>query len=108
METANEVGGDFYDYFKIDDNHIGFLIGDVAGKGVPAAIFMAVCKTTLKATALNGQSTAECLTTANNILVHESICDVFVTAFYGILNIRNGELEYCNAGHNAPLLIRVC
>ena len=105
METANEVGGDFYDYFKIDDNHIGFLIGDVAGKGVPAAIFMAVCKTTLKATALNGQSTAECLTTANNILVHESICDVFVTAFYGILNIRNGELEYCNAGHNAPLLI---
>ncbi len=105
MEAAREVGGDFYDYFKVDPNHLGFLIGDVAGKGIPAAIFMAVCKTTLKATALNGASPAECLTTVNNVLVRESICDIFVTAFYGILDLQSGELEYCNAGHNAPFLI---
>jgi phosphoserine phosphatase RsbU/P len=105
IETANEVGGDFYDYFNIDDERIGFLIGDVSGKGVPAAIFMAVCKTILKATALQGLPANECLSVVNNILVGESLSNVFVTVFYGILNSKTGELEFCNAGHNAPFFI---
>lgn len=105
IETANEVGGDFYDYFNIDDDRIGFLIGDVSGKGVPAAIFMAVCKTILKATALSGLSANDCLAVVNNSLVTDSLANVFVTVFYGILNSSTGELEFCNAGHNAPFLI---
>jgi len=105
IETAQEVGGDFYDYFRIDDERFGFLIGDVSGKGVPAAIFMAVSKTTIKATALRGLPPNECLGLVNNVLVRESVSNVFVTAFYGILNRRTGELEFCNAGHNQPFLI---
>ncbi|MEJ2636318.1 MAG: SpoIIE family protein phosphatase, partial [Calditrichia bacterium] len=105
IETAKEVGGDFYDYFKIDNDRLGFLIGDVSGKGVPAAIFMAVSKTTIKATALRGFPPNECLNLVNNVLVQESVPNVFVTVFYGILNFRTGELEFCNAGHNQPFLI---
>lgn len=106
IETAREVGGDFYDYFKIDNDRVGFVIGDVTGKGVPAAIFMAVSKTTIKATALRGLPPNECLNLVNKVLVHESVPNVFVTVFYGILNFRTGELEFCNAGHNQPFLIQ--
>ncbi|MFZ0391505.1 MAG: SpoIIE family protein phosphatase, partial [Calditrichia bacterium] len=105
IETAKEVGGDFYDYFTIDNDRVGFLIGDVSGKGIPAAIFMAVSKTTLKATALRGLPANECLQVVNNVLFQESLLNVFVTAFYGVLNIHTGELAWCNAGHNPPWLI---
>ncbi len=97
---AKEVGGDFYDFFMIDRHHLGFCIGDVSGKGIPAAILMAVCKTALKSIAVNGLPVNECFHGVNNTLVQESPLNIFVTAFYGVLNIQTGELEYCNAGHN--------
>lgn len=100
ITPAREVGGDFYDFFMIDEHRLGFCIGDVSGKGIPAAIFMAVCKTALKSIAIQGTTPDECFQTINNTLVQESPTNVFVTAFYGILNIQTGELEYCNAGHN--------
>lgn len=100
ITPAKEVGGDFYDYFMIDEHRLGFCIGDVSGKGIPAAIFMAVCKTALKSIAVKGISPDECFHTINSTLVQESPSNVFVTAFYGILNIETGELEYVNAGHN--------
>jgi len=100
ITPAREVGGDFYDFFMIDEHRLGFCIGDVSGKGIPAAIFMAVCKTALKSIAVKGTTPDECFQTINSTLVQESPSNVFVTAFYGILNIQTGDLEYCNAGHN--------
>jgi sigma-B regulation protein RsbU (phosphoserine phosphatase) len=105
MNPAKEVGGDLYDFFLIDTNRLGFIIGDVSGKGVPAAMLMAVSKTLLKATALKGIPPDNCLETVNNLLVEDSLSHMFVTVFYGILDARNGALEYCNGGHNPPFLI---
>jgi sigma-B regulation protein RsbU (phosphoserine phosphatase) len=105
MIPAREVGGDFYDFFFIDKNRLGFIIGDVSGKGVPAALLMATSRTLLKATAMKGAAPDKCLSEVNNLLVDESPSTMFVTAFYGVLNIRTGELEYCNGGHNPPFLI---
>jgi sigma-B regulation protein RsbU (phosphoserine phosphatase) len=105
MITAKEVGGDLYDFFLIDGDRLGFMIGDVSGKGVPAAMLMAVSRTLLKATALKGLPSAKCLAEVNNILVDESLPQMFVTVFYGVLDTRNGQLEYCNGGHNPPYLI---
>lgn len=106
MIPAKDVGGDFYDFFLIDDDRLAFVIGDVAGKGVPAALFMAVSKTLLKATALKGLPPEECLQQVNRILYMESVAAMFVTIFYGILSTRTGELHYCNGGHNPPYLLR--
>jgi phosphoserine phosphatase RsbU/P len=106
MVPAKQVGGDLYDFFLLDKNRVGFLIGDVSGKGVPAAMFMAVSKTLLKATALKGIPPDTCLETVNNILVEESLPTMFVTVLYGILDMRNGVVEYCLAGHMPPFVIR--
>jgi sigma-B regulation protein RsbU (phosphoserine phosphatase) len=106
MITAKEVGGDLYDFFMIDDDHLGFVIGDVSGKGVPAALFMAVSRTLLKATALKGLPPNECFQQVNRLLYLESVPSMFVTMFYGILNTKTGEIDYCNGGHNPPFLIR--
>lgn len=105
MYAAKEVGGDFYDFFLIDDDHLGFVIGDVSGKGVPAAIFMAVSRTLIRATALKGTLPGECMTYVNTLLCNESISSMFVTVFYGILDLKTGEVEYSNAGHNSPYLL---
>jgi phosphoserine phosphatase RsbU/P len=105
MNPAREVGGDLYDFFLIDKNRIGLIIGDVSGKGIPAAMFMAVGKTLLKATALKGISPDTCLGLVNDILVEESLPTMFVTVFYGILDTRSGAFEYCNGGHNSPYLV---
>ncbi len=105
MAPAKEVGGDFYDFFLIDQNHLGFAIGDVSGKGVPAALFMAVCKTVLKTTALKGLPPEECLQQVNRILHLESVASMFVTVFYGILDLASGEVAYCNGGHLPPCKI---
>jgi sigma-B regulation protein RsbU (phosphoserine phosphatase) len=105
MIAAKEVGGDFYDFFMIDNDRIGFVIGDVSGKGVPAAIFMAVSRTIIRATGLKGIPANECMNYVNNLLCSESVASMFVTVFYGILNTANGELEYVNAGHNPPYII---
>ncbi len=99
MIPAREVGGDLYDFFPIDKNRIGLIIGDVSGKGIPAAMFMAVSKTLLKATAIKGISADTCLGLVNNILVEESLPSMFVTVFYGVFDTRNGVLEYCSGGH---------
>jgi phosphoserine phosphatase RsbU/P len=104
MLPAKDVGGDLYDFFIIDKNRLGVIIGDVSGKGIAAAMFMAVSKTLLKATALKGISTDACLQTVNDILVDESLPIMFVTVFYAIFDTRNGMLEYCNGGHNPPYL----
>ena len=105
MIAAKEVGGDFYDFFMIDNDRLGFVIGDVSGKGVPAAIFMAVSRTLIRATGLKGISTRECMNYVNKLLCNESVSSMFVTVFYGILNTLSGEVEYVNAGHNPPYVL---
>lgn len=106
MTPAKDVGGDFYDFFQIDDERIGLVIADVSGKGVPASLFMAVSRTLLRATALRGVSSAECLTYANKLLCKESLESMFVTVFYGIYHYKTGMMDYTNAGHNPPYLLR--
>lgn len=105
MNAAKDVGGDFYDFFRIDDERFGFTIADVSGKGVPAAIFMAVSRTLIKATGLRGLSAHESLEIVNNVLCGESVDSMFVTVLYGIFNIKTGEINYSNAGHNAPYIL---
>ena len=102
MTPARVVGGDFYDFFFIDPEHLGFLIGDVSGKGIPAALFMAVSRTLLQAVGLQGTPPHECLRYANQVLGARGEPGVYVTVFYGILNTATGELEYCLGGHNPP------
>jgi len=105
MTPAKDVGGDFYDFFRIDDEKIGFVMADVSGKGVPAAIFMAVSRTLIRAIGMQGNQPAETITRANELLCKESVNCMFVTVFYVIYNTKTGEIDYCNAGHNAPYLI---
>ncbi len=106
LEPAREIGGDFFDFFFVDDNRLCFCIGDVSGKGVPAALFMAVTKTLIKSRATDDRSTASILTHVNDELSRDNPNGMFVTLFIGILNIRSGEFDYTNAGHNPPYLIR--
>ena len=106
MNAAKDVGGDFYDFFRIDDQRIGFVIADVSGKGVPAAIFMAVSRTLIRATGVRGVSPAECISYSNGLLAQESANYMFVTVFYGIYNIATGQVTYTNAGHNPPYLMK--
>ncbi len=106
MNAAKEVGGDFYDFFMIDNNRLGFVIGDVSGKGIPAAIFMAVSRTLIRANGLQGAAPGQCLFAVNNLLCNESVSCMFVTVFYGIMNMKTGELEYANAGHNPPYIMK--
>jgi sigma-B regulation protein RsbU (phosphoserine phosphatase) len=105
LAPAKEVGGDLYDYFFIDDDHLCFIIGDVAGKGVPAALFMAMAITLLKATAKTSGVPAEILTRINKELSRGNDSCMFVTIFCAVLNIKTGELRYANAGHNPPLIV---
>lgn len=106
MVPAKDVGGDFYDIFRIDEDHFGFTIADVSGKGIPAAIFMAVSRTLIRATGIRGGSPSDCLAYSNKLLSAESVDCMFVTVFYGIYNIKTGEVTYCNAGHNPPYLLK--
>ncbi|MDR5745964.1 SpoIIE family protein phosphatase [Caballeronia sp. LZ029] len=105
MIPAREVGGDFYDYFWLSDQKIGMVIADVSGKGVPAALFMAVARTLLRAIAPSAASPGACLALANDLLAQDNEATMFVTLFYGILDTATGELEYANGGHNPPYLI---
>jgi sigma-B regulation protein RsbU (phosphoserine phosphatase) len=106
MNAAKDVGGDFYDFFRIDSDSIGFTIADVSGKGVPAAIFMAVARTLLRATGIRAVSPAECMTYSNALLSQEAVNNMFVTMFYAIYNTKTGLVNYCNAGHNVPYVLR--
>lgn len=103
IKPAREVGGDLYDFFMIDAQHLCFTVGDVSGKGVPAALFMAITQTLIKTRI--GLSSASTLGQVNNDLANDNPSLMFVTLFLGILNIVTGELEYCNAGHNPPYRI---
>jgi sigma-B regulation protein RsbU (phosphoserine phosphatase) len=105
LESAREVGGDLYDFFLLDDDHLFFSIGDVSGKGVPAALFMAASKMLMKGTAHLDLEPAEILERVNNELCWENDSAMFVTVFCGIFNIKTGELRYSNAAHNPPVLL---
>ena len=106
ITPAREVGGDFYDYFHIDAEHLGFVMADVSGKGVPAALFMAITRTLLKATALFVTAPASCMRKLNDLLAMENEQMMFVTIFYGVLHLPSGRVTYVNAGHNPPYLRR--
>ena len=106
MNAAKYVGGDFYDFFRIDQDRLGFVIADVAGKGVPAAIFMAISRTVIRTIALTENSAAMCMQRSNAFLCQENTNEMFVTVFYGILNLNTGLVTYCNAGHNPPILMK--
>jgi phosphoserine phosphatase RsbU/P len=105
IEPAKEVGGDFYDFFFVDDNRLCFVIGDVSGKGIPASLFMAVAKTLIKTRALTGLSPDQILGVVNNELSEDNPSAMFVTVFCGILNIHTGEIVYANGGHNPPYIV---
>jgi sigma-B regulation protein RsbU (phosphoserine phosphatase) len=102
MVPAKEVGGDLFDFFLLDPERLGFVVGDVSGKGVPAALFMAIARTLLRSTAHHQASAGACLTHVNQSLVEQNASGMFVTLFYGILNTRTGVLEFANAGHERP------
>jgi serine phosphatase RsbU (regulator of sigma subunit)/anti-sigma regulatory factor (Ser/Thr protein kinase) len=106
MRAAREVGGDFYDVIEIDADRVGIVIADVSGKGVPAALLMAVSSTTIKAVAGRGNSPGRVLEEVNRALSEGNDAAMFVTIFYGIVDHRNGTLIYANGGHNAPYLMR--
>ncbi|MDA0240295.1 MAG: CHASE2 domain-containing protein [Proteobacteria bacterium] len=103
LEPAKEVGGDLYDLFMVDDDHLFFLVGDVSGKGVPASLFMALSKALCKSAALRGEGKiSELMSTANDEISRENPASMFVTTIAGVIDARTGELEFCNAGHDHP------
>ena len=106
MIAAKEVGGDFYDFYKLSDTTVAFLAADVSGKGIPAAMFMMTAKTIIKDLAESGMDVNDIFTKANDKLCENNEADMFVTAWMGILDIQTGNLKYANAGHNPPLLKR--
>jgi len=109
MHAAKEVGGDFYDFYLVDDDHLAVAIGDVSGKGVPAALFMVAARTVLQNNMFllkKAEALGEIMARANNRLCQNNEEDMFVTVFMGLLDIRSGEFCYVNAGHNRPMLRR--
>ena len=103
---AREVGGDFYDFYLLGERTLAFLVADVSGKGIPAALFMMQAKTLIKSLAESGLGAAEILTAANEKLCQGNEANMFVTVWMGILDLSNGTLQYANAGHNPPMLRR--
>jgi len=104
MDPAKEVGGDFYDFFFIDENRLAVVIADVSGKGIPAALFMVKAKTVLKNTAQQGKPLTEVMETVNNSLCEGNDECMFVTIFFGVLDITSGQFRYVNGGHDIPLI----
>ena len=104
MDPAKEVGGDFYDFFMLDEDHLVFVIADVSGKGVPAALFMAIAKTLIKNQVLKGDEPASVFEAVNNQLCENNKEGMFVTAWMGVLEVSTGNLTYVNAGHNPPVI----
>jgi|GEM_PF-568136 serine phosphatase RsbU (regulator of sigma subunit)/anti-sigma regulatory factor (Ser/Thr protein kinase)/ligand-binding sensor domain-containing protein len=106
MVAAKDVGGDFYDFFRIDHRRVGFVIADVSGKGMPAALFMAVSRTMLKSQASLGGKPGDVMAVVNDLLCRENVSTLFVTVFYCILDEETGEVWFSNGGHNLPYIIR--
>lgn len=105
MHAAKEVGGDFYDFFRIDQDRIGFIIADVSGKGVPAALFMAVSNMLVRSIAQTASASNICINDVNKLLCKTSVDSMFVTLFYAIIDYKTGVIDYTNAGHNPPYII---
>ena len=106
MHTAKEVGGDFYDFYLLGEDKLAFLIADVSGKGIPAAMFMMTAKTLIKSLVESGIDASEAFTRVNNKLCENNEAGMFVTAWLGILDLNTGLMKYVNAGHNPPLIKR--
>jgi sigma-B regulation protein RsbU (phosphoserine phosphatase) len=105
-QAARQVGGDFYDFLALGDNRWGIVIADVADKGVPAALFMALSRTILRTVAFSREDPGQVLMRANEIIGREARSDLFVTLFYGVWDPATERLTYANAGHNPPLLMQ--
>jgi sigma-B regulation protein RsbU (phosphoserine phosphatase) len=105
LKPAREVGGDFYDFFLVSENEVCLVVGDVSGKGVPAALFMAVTQTMIKTAATGDRSPASIVTRVNDVLSADNPASMFVTLFLAIVDIRTGKFRYCNAGHNPPYIV---
>ena len=105
MEPAREVGGDFYDFFLIDEDHLCLVMADVSGKGVPAALFMMISKVILQSCAMLGQSAAEILVKTNDAICSSNQVEMFVTVWTGILEISTGRITAANAGHEYPAVM---
>ena len=106
MTPAREMGGDFYDFFTLDDGRLSVVMADVSGKGVPAAFFMAIARTVMRAAAARHPTPGPCLEEVNDAICEQNPQDLFVTLFYGILDPGTGEFVYANAGHNPPFVVR--
>ena len=105
--SARRVGGDFYDFMLLSNGNVGIAIADVADKGVPAALFMALSRTLMRATAMSGRTPSDALRRTNTLILSDARSDLFVTVFYCLLHPRSGSLTYANAGHNPPLWLNV-
>jgi serine phosphatase RsbU (regulator of sigma subunit) len=105
--SARRVGGDFYDFMLLSNGNVGIAIADVADKGVPAALFMALSRTLVRATSMSGRSPSDALRRTNTLIISDARSDLFVTVFYGLLHPRSGHFTYANAGHNPPLWVNV-
>jgi sigma-B regulation protein RsbU (phosphoserine phosphatase) len=104
MRPAKEIGGDFYDFFMLSDDKLAFLIADVSGKGVPAALVMAIGKTMLKNYMKETGNIADAFRITNNVLLDNNSESMFITAYACVLDLRTGELQYVNAGHEDPFI----
>ena len=106
MEPAKEVGGDFYDFFMVDERHLAIVMADVSGKGVPAALFMVIGKTLIKDHTTPGRDLGKVFTEVNNLLCESNSEELFITAFEGVLDLVTGEFVYVNAGHEMPFICK--
>ncbi|MDD9991726.1 MAG: SpoIIE family protein phosphatase [Rhodospirillales bacterium] len=106
MTPAREMGGDFYDFFTLDDGRLSVVMADVSGKGVPAAFFMAIARTIMRAAAARHPTPGPCLQEVNDTICEQNPQDLFVTLFYGILDPETGEFVFANAGHNPPFVVK--
>jgi len=106
MRPMREIGGDLYDYFPVGEGQLALAVGDVSGKGVPASLFMMMCRTVLRSVAGTGLPVDRCLARLNAVLAENNSMCMFVTLFFGVLDLDTGLLRYCNAGHNPPWLLR--
>ena len=106
MVPAKEVGGDFYDFFLIDETHLGLVMADVSGKGVPAALFMMISKILVQNYAMTGRSPAQVLQAVNNQICSNNREEMFVTVWFGILDTETGKITAANAGHEYPVMMQ--
>lgn len=106
MNPAKEVGGDFYDFFMVDEDNLAVVVADVSGKGIPAALFMVIGKTLIKDHTTSGKDLGEVFTEVNQLLCESNSEELFITAFVGVLNLKTGQFRYVNAGHEIPFIAR--